>query len=97
MFLLQLVSSKVQKQYNREESERGVEEDKPGKREEGREGEKLEGNAVVVLVVVVVVVVVLVVVHGVVVVVVVVLGVVQREKTKQYCAGPDKSSNAVKC
>ena len=93
MFLLQLVSSKVQKQYNREESERGVEEDKPGKREEGREGEKLEGNAVVVLVVVVVVVVVL----GVVVVVVVVLGVVQREKTKQYCAGPDKRSNAVKC
>ena len=93
MFLLQLVSSKVQKQYNREESERGVEEDKPGKREEGREGEKLEGNAVVVVVVVVV----LVVVHGVVVVVVVVLGVVQREKTKQYCAGPDKSSNAVKC
>ena len=91
MFLLQLVSSKVQKQYNREESERGVEEDKPGKREEGREGEKLEGNAVVVVVVVVV----LVVVHG--VVVVVVLGVVQREKTKQYCAGPDKSSNAVKC
>ena len=93
MFLLQLVSSKVQKQYDREESERGVEEDKPGKREEGREGEKLEGNAVVVLVVVVVVV--LVVVLG--VVVVVVLGVVQREKTKQYCAGPDKSSNAVKC
>ena len=95
MFLLQLVSSKVQKQYNREESERGVEEDKPDEREEGREGEKLEGNAVAVLVVVVVVVVVLVVVHG--VVVVVVLGVVQREKTKQYCAGPDKRSNAVKC